>query len=92
MIMRMTREVATAAGPMLASPVHARSLESGDLVFPAAVTSTAAPWQVSHLEHQGGGMVLVKFAPGRGPAFNEPVSVNHQVLRVVGGRAGTGLL
>jgi len=85
--MRLTREVDTEYGPMLASPVHARTLEPGDLVFPDRTTAMARPWLVAALHHLGDGLVDIECVEGRGPRTGTPLSVNHPVLRVVGGRS-----
>jgi hypothetical protein len=89
--MRSTREIQTEFGPMLFSPVHARTLEPGDVVTSRRTTAMMGqPWVVSHVlpSAETPGSVDVHFMPGRGPMVPSTIGVNESVMRAVGARSG----
>lgn len=89
--MRSTREIGTPGGPMLFSPVHARTLEPGDLVVSRRTADTfGAPWVVSHVvpNTEDAADVDVHYLPGRGPLAPSRLGRNAPVMRAVGARSG----
>lgn len=87
--MRLTREIQTEFGPMLFSPVHARTLEPGDVVAGRRVAAMMGrPWVVSHVVPTPGepGKVDIHFR--RGPMLPSTMGVNDTVMRAVGARSG----
>lgn len=89
--MRSTREINTEGGPMLFSPVHARTLEPGDQVVSRRTVDTfGLPWVVSHVVPTPGepGMVDVHYLDGRGPMMPSKLGANAPVMRAVGARSG----
>lgn len=89
--MRSTREIGTPNGPMLFSPVHARTLEPGDQVVSRRCTDTfGLPWVVSHVVPNGEDAddVDVHYVPGRGPLAPSRLGRNAPVMRAVGARSG----
>lgn len=89
--MRSTREIGTTNGPMLFSPVHARTLERGDMVVSRRTTDTfGAPWVVSHVvpNAEDADDVDVHYVPGRGPLVPSRLGRNAPVMRAVGARSG----
>jgi hypothetical protein len=87
----MTREINTEGGPMLFSPVHARTLEAGDQVVSRRTTDTfGRPWVVSHVlpNADDADDVDVHYVSGRGPLAPSRLGRNAPVMRAVGARSG----